>query len=249
MRSRWFSQRSASGHPEQWGCTGPALPRSSALEVPAPARIPRGPVPKRSGGCGCGRQDDPRSGCANHLGNRELLRRLAQRQIRGRYRDPAHAVVSRFIARQAHHAIPGGADSARRYEGALQRRPGNWARGETRYPRYVPWLTREYEKTAGKEKQRVLRAMSRARQQLRACAGAGDIRMTVVESAILPDKSRRIAVAMWSRNGDLSSLSPSQFAMWENNELVTDYSARCVASPPLLDRKSTCLNSSHLVIS
>ena len=51
---------------------------------------------------------------------------------------------------------------------------------------------------------------------------------------MLPDKSRRIVVVPSSQEGDLSSLTPAQFAMWENNELITDYSCRCVPSPPVL---------------
>jgi hypothetical protein len=155
------------------------------------------------------------------IGARSPHGRVAANGLYGLYRQGALESVTQLLKMAAD------ADPDRRAS-AL------WAIGETRDPRFLPWLTRAYEKAEGKEKQRVLRAMSRVRQQVRAYAVAGDIRMTVVESAILPDKSRRIAVAMWSRNGDLSSLSPSQFALWENNELVTGYTARCVASPPLL---------------
>jgi hypothetical protein len=115
-----------------------------------------------------------------------------------------------------------------------QRESAVWALGETGDPRFLPYLTREYAKAGSKVKQRIVRALSRIRKQQRTPNGSVEVRTTVLEAKRLDDSSRRIVLALWSKHGDLSSLTPTQFGMWENDELITDYSARCVASPPLL---------------
>ncbi len=109
-----------------------------------------------------------------------------------------------------------------------------WAIGETGDPRFLPYLTREYAKAEPKEKQRFIRALSRIRKQIRTPNEAVEVRTAVLEARRMEDATRRMVVALWSNGGDVSSLTPTQFGMWENEELVTDYSARCIASPPLL---------------
>ncbi|MGA2601208.1 MAG: HEAT repeat domain-containing protein [Bryobacteraceae bacterium] len=109
-----------------------------------------------------------------------------------------------------------------------------WAIGETGDPRFLPYLTREYAKAEPKEKQRFIRALSRIRKQIPTPSETVEVRTAVLEARRMEDSSRRMVVALWSNGGDISSLTPTQFGMWENEELVTDYSARCIASPPKL---------------
>jgi HEAT repeat protein len=106
--------------------------------------------------------------------------------------------------------------------------------GQTGDPRFLPYLTSEFAKTEGKEKLGIVRALSRIRKHCRDADGTGKVIITPYESQILPDGARRIVVSLWVPDQDLAAISPTQFAIWEENELVTRYSTQCLASPPLL---------------
>lgn len=117
---------------------------------------------------------------------------------------------------------------------ATRRVSALWAIGETGDPRFLPYLAGEFLTAEGKEKQRIVRALSRIRTSIRAADETESVRVTVLDAQIRSDGSRRITAALYSRGEDLSSLQATRFAMWEADELITDYSTRCVASPPLL---------------
>lgn len=109
-----------------------------------------------------------------------------------------------------------------------------WMMGETKDPRFLTFLTSQFTKSSGKERLGIVRALSRIRKQLRDAEAAGKLRMRLYEARIQPDGSRKLVVALCLPGGDLSALLPTQFSIWEDNELVTAYSTRCVPSPPLL---------------
>lgn len=113
------------------------------------------------------------------------------------------------------------------------RASGIWAMGQTGDPRFLPLLNRVYGSSEGKVKTCAVRALSHIRKQRR--PGGADVRMTLQKMEALEDGSRRLTVSLRAQDGiDLSSLSPMQFAIWEQGELVTDYSTQGIASPPVL---------------
>lgn len=145
--------------------------------------------------------------------------RVAANGLVGLYRLGALESIPQLIRMAAH-------------PNAVHRASAVWAIGETGDPRFLPFLNREFGKSEGNPKTEIIRALSRIRKQIR--SAEGQLHVTLRESRILPDGARRIVVALSGAGDDLSTLAPTQFAIWEDSELVTQYSTHCVASPPIL---------------
>lgn len=113
-----------------------------------------------------------------------------------------------------------------------------WAMGETRDPRFLPFLAREFERTTGKDKQRIIRALSTIRRQQKAFEQGGALRASILDRTTLPDRSRRVVLTVASDAQQApakeTELLATNFAIWENHNLVLDYSVRRIAAPPLL---------------
>lgn len=155
------------------------------------------------------------------LASRSPHNRVAANGILGLYRQ-AHLDSIPQLLRMASHPNP------------PHRASALWAIGETGDARFLPFLTREFATSEGKAKLGIVRALSRIRKQIRCVEGDGQVNTTLHESQILSDGSRRIVVALSSPAREIAALSPTQFAVWEQNELVTRYSTRCLAGPPVL---------------
>ncbi len=109
-----------------------------------------------------------------------------------------------------------------------------WAMGETQDPRFLPFLIAAFEKAQGKDKHRVLRALSRIRQQQKAAEQAGKVLLRVLGASVREDGSRWLNVSVWSQSASLGSMPATRFALWENERLITDYSVQIVPTPPVL---------------
>ena len=117
---------------------------------------------------------------------------------------------------------------------AAHRASAIWAMGATKDPRFLPYLSRQFEKAEGRDKQRILRALSSIRRRQKEFEQAGSLRFSVLDRGVSPDGSRRVTFTLTSPTQALPDLGPLNFAIWEQDQLVFDYSTRLVPAPPLM---------------
>jgi len=114
------------------------------------------------------------------------------------------------------------------------RASGTWAMGATKDPRFAPYLSRQFEKAEGREKHRILRALSSIRRRQKQFEAAGTLRLSVLDREVSADGSRRVTFTLTSPTQNLPDLGPQNFAIWEQDQLVFDYSIRLTAAPPVI---------------
>jgi len=110
-----------------------------------------------------------------------------------------------------------------------------WAMGETADSRFVPYLSEQVQRRTGAERLAVLKAMTRIRKHEKVLQEAGAVEIRVSRASLEPDGTRRLVVTLRAPGGpDLSSLKPTQFALWEGPALINDYTAAGSSNPALL---------------
>jgi hypothetical protein len=98
-----------------------------------------------------------------------------------------------------------------------------WAMGETGDPRFLPCLTKWFTGSTGAERVNILQALGRIRRREKSLIEAGTIEIRSWD-AHMEGTERRLLLSLWSADPTaLSTLKPTQFAIWEGETLVQDY--------------------------
>jgi len=112
---------------------------------------------------------------------------------------------------------------------------GLWAIGETQDPRFLPFLTAQFNQSQGRKHLAVTRALSRIRRRETIIEQTGAIQITVSRARVFTDGSRKLSFALRSSHlSDLSGLKPTDFALWEADSLIEEYTVRSSANAMLL---------------
>ena len=117
---------------------------------------------------------------------------------------------------------------------AGRRASGIWIMGQTKDARFLPFLARRFDEAKGKEKQRVLQALSSIRRRQRSLDEAGALALSILDQRILADGSREFTFTVSAPSGETPVLEPLEVAVWEDDELALEYSLSYHPSPPLL---------------
>ncbi len=116
-----------------------------------------------------------------------------------------------------------------------------WAMGETGDSRFVPFLTDMFRKTTGGERVAALRAMTRIRSRTLARTANPPVEIRIARAQIAPDQSRHLTLKPWSiQTSDFQSLKSTDFAIWEGENLICDYSVAIPGSSVLLAAGFVC---------
>ena len=117
----------------------------------------------------------------------------------------------------------------------LLRSSALWAIGETKDPRFVPFLLEQFKLTNGKMKLAVTRSLSRIRRHEKTSAEKGTVRICVSSAKARPDGGRNVVLALSPQDGDeLTSLKPIEFALWEGGTLIENYEVKLPNNPAAL---------------
>lgn len=127
----------------------------------------------------------------------------------------------------------------------VRRATAAWAMGETGDPRFLPFLTAWFPRSSGDERVNILQALGRIRRREKTLAEAGaieirtwglrlDTALDAAPGAAVDGSSRHLSLTLWSPDKpDLSSMKPTQFAIWEGGKLVQDYEIAAHPNPAL----------------
>jgi hypothetical protein len=108
-----------------------------------------------------------------------------------------------------------------------------WAMGETGDPRFLPFLTAWFPRSAGDERVNVLQALGRIRRREKSLAEAHPIEIRNC-NASLAGADRRLVLSLWSpEEAVIRGLKPTDFAIWEGETLVQDYEVLAQENPAL----------------
>jgi hypothetical protein len=122
---------------------------------------------------------------------------------------------------------------ARETDGA-RRATAAWAMGETGDSRFLPFLAARFPNSSGAERVNVLQALGRIRRLEKSRAEVGEIEIRCWENSRTGPR-RKLVFSLWSPGKpDLTTLKPTQFAIWDGGALVEDYEVSAQANPPLL---------------
>lgn len=108
-----------------------------------------------------------------------------------------------------------------------------WAIGQTKDPRFLPFLARRFDEAEGKEKQRIVKALSSIRRRQRTLDQAGALQLNIFDRRVLPDGSREIAFCASTASGESPALGPLDVAVLEEGEVALDYSLASFPAPQL----------------
>jgi hypothetical protein len=107
-----------------------------------------------------------------------------------------------------------------------------WAIAETEDPRFTPFLMELFKSSQGKIKLAVTRSLSRIRRHEKAQMEKGSVQIRVSEARVMPDGSRRVELGLSLPGGDeISSMKPTEFALWEGGLLIQDYEVKLPNNP------------------
>lgn len=119
------------------------------------------------------------------------------------------------------------------HEDAARRTSAAWAMGETGDPRFLPFLTAWFPRSAGPERVHILQALGRIRRRERALAETGHIEIQPWER-LADGTNRRLVFTLWTEaKSDLTTLKATDFALWEGSSLVEDYQLSAQPNPAL----------------
>jgi hypothetical protein len=156
------------------------------------------------------------------VASRSHNNRVAGNALIGLYRRSDVTCIAGIMA-MATHADP------------VYRSTGAWAMGQTEDPRFLPFLADAFANAPANERHWIVRALSRIRKRQRLTAAAGKLDVTVAKTTAPTDTTRALTVSLRSSSqDDLSSLSPTQFAIFENGTLITNYRAIAATNPKVL---------------
>jgi hypothetical protein len=131
-------------------------------------------------------------------------------------------------------AIPMLLDMARQPDENF-RMSGFWAIGETQDPRFLPFLMEQFKTSQGRVRLAVTRALGCMRRREKVVAEAGTFGFHVSEARAGGDGARSIAFALGAPpTVDLSSLKPTEFAVWEGGALIEDYEVKLPSNTAVL---------------
>ena len=137
----------------------------------------------------------------------------------GLYRTADLKVVETLLD-MAQHADPGFRTAAL------------WAIAETEDPRFTPFLMELFKSSQGKMRLAVTRALSRIRRHEKAQMEKGAVQIRVSEAKLMPDGGRRVEFGLSLPGGEeISSMKPTEFALWEGGRLIQDYEVKLPNNP------------------
>lgn len=119
-------------------------------------------------------------------------------------------------------------------ENPAPRTSAAWAMGETGDPRFLPFLTAWFPRSAGNERVNVLQALGRIRRREKSLAEAGSIEIRAWSAAAEGPRRRLVLTLRSTAKPDLSAMKPTHFAIWEGETLVEDYQISAQANPALV---------------
>lgn len=126
-------------------------------------------------------------------------------------------------------------DMVRQREAPAFRISALWAIGETQDQRFLPFLMDQFKSSDGKVRLAVTRAMASIRRREKVNSEAGTIRFGVSEARVSAEGKRRCALVLSSQPPrDLASLTPLEFSLWEDGQLIEDYEVKLSATPAAL---------------
>lgn len=111
-----------------------------------------------------------------------------------------------------------------------------WAMGETGDPRFLPYLSREFQTSAdGKIRLAIVRALARIRRNEKALRDAGEITITPLAASLSSGGSGRLEFALSSSCGaKLSNLQCLDFVITAGGVQPASYTVRRAPEPPVL---------------
>ncbi len=122
-----------------------------------------------------------------------------------------------------------------RQEDLTFRMSGLWAMGETQDPRFLPFLMEQFKLSQGKIRLAVTCALASIRRREKALGETGTLEIRVSEARAGRDRTRSIAFALESKGVfDFSAMKATDFAIWENSELIEEYEVKLPGNSLLL---------------
>jgi hypothetical protein len=107
-----------------------------------------------------------------------------------------------------------------------------WAIAETEDSRFTPFLMEQFKSSQGKMKLAVTRTLSRIRRHEKASAEKGSVQIRVSEAKVMPEGGRRVEFGLSLPSGEeISSMKPTEFALWEGGTLIQDYDVKLPNNP------------------
>ncbi len=126
-------------------------------------------------------------------------------------------------------------DMVRQRESPAFRISALWAIGETQDPRFLPFLMEQFKSSDGKVRLAVTRAMGSIRRREKLHVEAGTLRFRVSRAHAGQDGKRSFSLVLSSQPAhDLSTLRPTDFALWEAGELIEKYEVKLTGAPAVL---------------
>jgi hypothetical protein len=122
-----------------------------------------------------------------------------------------------------------------RHPDPLFRASAWWAIAETEDPRFIPFLMEQFKSSQGKMKLAVTRTLSRIRRSEKASAEKGTMHVQISSANVEADGERHVEFAL-SRpdGGEITSIKPTEFALWEGGTLIENYEVKLPNNPAAL---------------
>ncbi len=120
-----------------------------------------------------------------------------------------------------------------RHPDPLFRMSALWAIGQTEDSRFLPDLQSQFQGSEGKTRLAIAGAMSRIRRRERHAATRGPLQFHGLRAVLEPEGRRRLLFAL-SGDGHLGGLTRTEFALWENQQLVGKYDVQSIANPAVM---------------
>jgi hypothetical protein len=167
-------------------------------------------------------------------------------------RNPEHRPVFRMAARSANNRVAGNAVIGLYRIADLEsineilrmahsadpafRLTAIWAMGETGDPRFLPYLSREFQtSTDGKMRLAIVRALARIRRREKELRDAGEITITPFAASLASGGRGRLEFALASNCGaKLSNLQCLDFVITAGGIQPANYTVRHAPDPPVL---------------
>jgi|GEM_PF-1620830 len=119
------------------------------------------------------------------------------------------------------------------HEDTGRRTSAAWAMGETGDPRFLPFLTGWFARSTGAERLNILQSLGRIRRREKVLSQAGAIEIQPWDRQA-DGRMRRLVLTLSSQTkADLTGLNPTDFALWDGNELVENYRVDVQPNPVL----------------
>lgn len=113
------------------------------------------------------------------------------------------------------------------------RAAGFWAMATTRDPRFLPFLSAQYERCSPDDRSAILRAMTCIRRSKETKPESLEIR--IFDAAVAPNSKRSVSFsALAADDQSLSSLRQTEVCIWEGQSLIEEYAIATRRHAPML---------------